>query len=1243
MLHHIIAFSIRQKLIIGLFMIGWIAWGLFELSRLPIDAVPDITNNQVQIITVSPGLSAPDMERLVTFPVEQSCSNISGLVELRSFSRFGLSVITVVFNDETDVYWARQQIAERIQIVQAELPSGLPTPYMAPVTTGLGEIYQYVVRPAPGYEHVYTPQELRTIQDWQVRRALLRTEGVADVSSFGGLLKQYVVSVSPDKLKSYSLSIDDVFLALEQNNGNTGGAYIEKGPSVLFIRSEGLVKSLDDIRRIPLRIAENGTPLLLETVAEVHTDNALRYGAMCFNDQGEVAGAVVMMLKGENSSDVIARVKQRISEIQKQLPEGVIIEAFLDRTKMVNHAIGTVEENLAMAGLIVVFVLVFFFGSMRAGLLVASVIPLSMLFAVILMNKLGVSGNLMSLGAIDFGLIVDGAVIIVEAILHAIAVNPRWKGQKLLTHAQMDEEVERSAGKMMNSAVFGQLIIFVVYLPILYLQGIEGKMFRPMAQTVAFAIAGAFILSLTYIPMMSALVLSKKISHTPTLSDRFMGFLQKHYRKLLDKVLNWKKSIIVSSLLIFGISIVILMQLGGEFIPELEEGDFAVETRVLTGSNLNTTIAATQQASTLLLQQFPEIEKIVTKIGSGEIPTDPMPIEAADMMIILKDKSEWTSASGFDELAEKMGDAVSVIPGITTGFQYPVQMRFNELMTGARQDVVCKIFGENLDTLSAFADKLAGIAGGVEGAVELYVEKVNGMPQLIVLPNREQLARYGVSIAELNRAINMSFAGAFAGKVYEDEKRFDLVVRLAGGARSSVSDIANLAIATNGGQKVPLYMLAEIKEISGPNQIQRENAHRRIVVGFNVRGRDVETIVHELEQKVGEQLNLPAGYTITYGGAFQNLQDAKQRLSVSIPIALLLILLLLYFTFRNMALTILVFTAIPMSAIGGILSLWLRDMPFSISAGVGFIALFGIAVLDSIVLIAKFTELRQNGDMSINDIVREGTHVRLRPVMIAAIVPALGFLPMALSTGAGAEVQRPLATVVIGGLVSSTLLTLVLLPILYTLIYSKIKIKKPIAAASIALLLLAGGQSRSQSLTLQTCLQSGEEHYPLLMAAREKAKAAEALSGSGWNIPFTDIGFEHGNINSFQTDNKVSIDQALQWPGVYSARKKMLQSGAEGAGMEAAFTRKIMRTHIEYWYRYCVYLMEQEVWIQRMDSLYQMEQKLLDERLRQGVASRDESAWATLGRQQLAQWQWENQKNDLGSYLPAAGADRCSR
>lgn len=1155
MLNKIIEFSIKNKLLVGLFTIMLIIYGAFELRKLPIDAVPDITNNQVQVITIAPSYGATDIERLVTFPVEQANSNISGLKEIRSYSRFGLSLVTIVFNDDVDIYWARQQVAERLQLVQAEIPNGIGTPSMGPISTGLGEIYQYVVRPKKGYEHKYSITELRTIQDWIIRRQLLGVKGVAEVSSFGGKLKQYEVAVNPNKLQSYGVTINDVFKALETNNQNTGGGYIEKSAGVLYIRSEGLITNAEEIGNINIKNTKSNTPLLIKNVAEVKIGHATRYGALTYNDEGEVSGAIVMMLKGGNSNVVIKDIKAKIETIQKALPEGVVIEPFLDRTKMVDNAINTVKNNLLEGALIVVFVLVLFLGNIRAGFLVASVIPLSMLFAVIMMNIFGVSGNLMSLGALDFGLIVDGAVIIVEAVMHQLIHSGKYPGLNKLSKKQMDTEVKSASSKMMNSAVFGQIIILIVYLPILTLEGIEGKMFKPMAQTVAFALIGAFILSLTYIPMMSSIFLSRKTVHKENFSDRMMNAIGGFYRKALLKLLTIPKIVIGTTIILFIMAIFTLTRMGGEFIPSIEEGDYAVETRVLAGSNLNTTIENTQKVVHILKTRFPEVEKVVTKIGSSEIPVEPLPMDMGDMIITLKDKKEWTSAKTFDELSAKMTEAAKEVPGVTTSFQFPVQMRFNELMTGARQDVVCKIFGEDLDTLSHYAKQLGNIVGTVQGAADLYVETISGIPQIVIEYNRPLVAQFGLSIEEINDIVNAAFAGKSSGLVFEGEKRFSLVVRLDQDNRKDLVDVQNLLIPTPSGTSVPLYQLAKVDLKDSPNQIQREDAKRRILVGFNVKDRDVATIVDELRTKVDAQLKLPAGYIVTYGGAFENLNAAKDRLMIAVPVSLGLIFILLYFAFNSIKQGLLIYTAIPLSAIGGIFFLALRDMPFSISAGVGFIALFGIAVLNGIVLVAEFNRLKSSGETDMKEIVLKGTASRLRPVLMTAAVASLGFLPMAISSGAGGEVQRPLATVVIGGLLIATLLTLFVLPILYMIFEKGHKLKKPAIAPIIFLLLLVGsGANAQQPIALQAALDSAKANNLNIKQAHLQEAYSKQLISAANIIPKTQLTTEYGKFNSNFIDTRFGLSQEFSFPTVYKRQKQV---------NEAEWKYSVLKTNIQ--------------------------------------------------------------------------------
>ncbi|MFA6059173.1 MAG: CusA/CzcA family heavy metal efflux RND transporter [Taibaiella sp.] len=1222
MLTKIIELSIKNKLIIGIFIIALIGYGIYQLKQLPIDAVPDITNNQVQVITMAPALGAPDVERLITFPIEQANNNIPGLKELRSFSRFGLSVVTIVFEDATDIYWARQQVSERLQQAKENIPQGVGRPVLAPVTTGLGEIYQYTVRPRKGYEHKYNAMDLRTIQDWIVRRQLLGVKGVAEVSSFGGLLKQYEIAVSPQKLMANNVTISDVFVSLEKNNQNTGGAYIEKGPTALFIRSEGLVDSIEDIKNIVVKNLVNGTPLFIRDVAEVRLGNATRYGAMTYNGTEQVSGAVVMMLKGANSNEVISNIKERIRQIQTTLPEGVIIDPFLDRTKMVNNAIGTVAKNLMEGALIVIFVLVLFLGNVRAGLLVASVIPLSMLFAIIMMNLFGVSGNLMSLGALDFGLIVDGAVIIVEAVMHKLSHNKQITGNNRLTQPDMDNEVKNAATRMMNSAVFGQIIILIVYLPIFTLQGIEGKMFKPMAQTVAFALAGAFILSLTYVPMMSALFLSKKTSHKKTFSDKMMLRMETFYQHSLQKALGIPKAIVVTVLALFVVAIVVLSRLGGEFIPALPEGDFAVDTRVLPGSNLNTSIDAVSKASKIILEKFPEVEKVVAKTGSSEVPTDPMPIEASDLMIILKNRSQWVSAKTYDELEAKMSKELEAVPGVTFGFQYPVAMRFNELISGARQDVVCKIFGENLDTLAFYANKMGNLCNTIQGSSGLYVEAATGMPQIVIRYNRAIIAQYGLNISDINRVVSTAFAGESCGTIYEEEKRFDLVVRLDNEKRKNISDVQNLLIATPHGTQIPLNAVANISIIEGPNQIQRENSQRRIIVGFNVRGRDVQSMVRELQTKVAQQIKLPPGYYITYGGAFENLEAAKKRLYLAVPVSLCLIFLLLYFAFHSVKQGLLIYSAIPLSAIGGILALAIRGIPFSISAGVGFIALFGVAVLNGIVLIAEFNRLREEGLTDLRQIVIRGTKTRLRPVLMTAFVASLGFLPMAISTGEGAEVQRPLATVVIGGLLIATFLTLFVLPILYVMVQKRSSMKGTATGTltvSLLFIIFSFQEATAQTpITLQAAIDTALKNNLSVKNEKLRTEYHQKLIRSATSIPATNLIGEYGQINSFYSDKKIGLSQTISFPKVYTAQKSLLTEEWKSSLLNAEMQETQLKKQVTKAFFNIIYLQQKQRLLQKNDSLFTEFLSKASLRFNKGESNVLEKATAENQRGQIA-------------------------
>jgi cobalt-zinc-cadmium resistance protein CzcA len=1190
MLNSIIRFSVRNKLIIGLLTLAWIVWGLIELSRLPIDALPDITSNQVQVITASPTLASPEVERIITFPIEQACFNIPGLKEIRSISRFGLSVVTIVFRDDVDNYWARQQVSERILAKRDEIPRGSGLPELAPMTTGLGEIYQYILKPKPGYEARYSLEELRTIQDWIVRRQLLGTPGVADVSSFGGNLKQYEIAIRTEQLKGMGITIDEVFFAIEKNNQNSGGSYIEKGPATLFIRTEGLAGSIGDIGDIFIRATSEGMPVHIRDVADVRIGKAVRFGAMTYGSEGEVAGAVVLMLKGSNASQVVAGVKKKIENIRTNLPEGIELVTFYDRTKIVDRAIKTVKTNLLEGALIVIFILVIFLGNLRASLIVASVIPLAMMFAVGMMNLFGVSGNLMSLGALDFGLIVDGAVIIVEAVMHRLY--HRHIYNRLIEQSEMDDAVIASSSRMMNAAVFGQAIILIVYLPILTLTGIEGKMFRPMAQTVAFALIGAFILSLTYVPMMTSLLLSRQVREERNWTDRAMEKIKSGYAWLLEKVFAFPRVVILGALALFIFSVFIATRLGGEFIPKLEEGDFAVDSRLITGTSLTHSVETALQAARIL-EKFPEVERIVTRIGSSEIPTDPMPVEMTDVMITLKDKEKWTSAGSYDELADRMSDSLRNIPGYTAGFQYPIQMRFNELIAGARQDVVCKIFGENLDSLAEAAGELGALISGIPGAADIYVERVTGLPQIVIRYKRDLLSMYRLSVDDVNRTIRTAFAGESAGMIYENERRFDVVVRLQEQARQDIGDIRQLMVSTGTGMQVPLQQLADINLEVGPNQIQREDAKRRIIVGFNTRGRDVQSVVDELQRKVSTGLTMPAGYYIHYGGQFENLVEARKRLSIAVPIALALIFMMLYFAFRSVPYGLMIFTAIPLSAIGGVLSLWLRGMPFSISAGVGFIALFGVAVLNGIVLITEFNRLKKEGMKDIRKIIMEGTALRLRPVLMTAAVASFGFLPMAISQSAGAEVQRPLATVVIGGLITATMLTLLVLPLLYYWVENRRSMRPGGASALVILLFcippaasMAQGRPQGRQVSLDSMLAMGMRQNLSLQAERRTSDYWNALAERTVELPKTQVGMEYGNINSFNNDTRIMLNQGFSMPSVYKRQRELYIAQRGSAQANATLRESELRREIRQNYYLMQDLLLRRELLLQLDTAY---------------------------------------------------------
>lgn len=1049
MFQKLITYSIHHKMVVGILTVALAVWGIWSLVHLPFDSTPDITNNQVQVITQAPSLGAQEVEQYITSPIEMALANIPRQEERRSISRSGLSVVTLVFDDGADIYWARSQISQVLEAVAKELPANADTE-LGPIATGLGEIFHYTVRPEKGYEDRYSLTQLRTIQDWIVRKQLSGTPGVAEVSGWGGYVKQYEVAVDTDQLNANGLTISDLFDALQRNNANTGGSYIEQNSNQYYIRGLGVVKSFDDIANITVKTIE-GTPVRIKDVAKVQEGHATRFGAVTRNGEGEVVAGIAIMLKGENFQQVIKNVKERINQIQKSLPEGVVIEPFIDRTNLVERVEGTIAHNLIAGGLIVIFVLVLFLGNWRAGLVVASVIPLSMLFAFALMKAFGVDGNLMSLGAIDFGMIVDSAVIIVEAVVThinrgdfsqpgvraAYIARHTVGGGFALTQAEMDAEVHYSASRIRQSAAFGEIIIMIVYIPLMTLVGIEGKMFRPMAFTVFFAILGAFILSLTYVPMASSLFLSRKVHTEATFSDRMISRLQTWYRPVLEWVLRRRKDVITVAVALCCVSVVGLKFLGGEFIPSLDEGDFAVEMSMAQGTSLSQMVETCTKAEKLLKSEYPEVKQVVSRIGSAEIPTDPMPVERADIMVALKPKAEWTSATTTSDLMEKMEATLKNIPGMEAEFSQPIQMRNNELLTGIKQDVAIKIFGDDLNTLILQAEKVGKMISNVRGVSGVMVEQVAGLPQIQVRCNHERMAEYGVSVDDVNQVLETAFAGGTAGVVFEGERKFDIVLRLDKDVRT-IEALQTLAIPVSAGQQegpaavtVPLNQLADIVYETAPAQVSHEDGARRIYVGFNVKGRDVQSTVDEIQHLLDSKLQLPDGYYYTYGGEFKNLQSAVNRLMIVVPLALVIILLLLYATVKSARESLFVFSAIPFAAIGGVWALWLRDMPFSISAGVGFIALFGVSVLNGIVLIGQMNQMQREGVTDVQKRIIDSCMIRLRPVLMTALVASMGFLPMALSHGDGAEVQRPLATVVIGGLITSTLLTLLVLPAIY--------------------------------------------------------------------------------------------------------------------------------------------------------------------------------------------------------------------
>ncbi|WP_304131280.1 CusA/CzcA family heavy metal efflux RND transporter [Mesonia mobilis] len=1194
MINKIIDFSIRNKMIIGLLMIAWIGFGIWSMRQVPVDANPDITNNQVQVITQAPNLGTEDIEQFVTYPVEVAMSNLPQVKEIRSVSRFGLSVVTIVFEDKAGTYLPRQLVAEKLIEVQEEIPEGFGKPTMGPISTGLGEIYQYTLEVEDEYKNEYSSTDLRSFQDWIIRRQMSLVPGVVEVNAFGGKIKQYEVAVHPEELKAIGMSIAEVFSALQQNNQNTGGAYIEKNHQANFIRGEGLARNLDDIRQMVIK-NENGIPIKIKDVAEVKIGNAVRYGALTKDGKGEAVGGMILMLKGANSNEVITRVKERMQQIEKSLPEGVHIQPFLDRSDLIAETTGTIKNNLIEGGLIVIFILVLLLGNWRGGLIVASTIPLALLFAFILMNVFDVWANLMSLGAIDFGIIVDGAVIIVESTVFFLYTYVKKK-QVEITSENRNEITAKASKKMMNSAFFGQLIIMIVFIPILALEGVEGKMFRPMALTFIFAMIGAMILCLTYVPMISALFIRVPKKSKPSWGDKFVFWVERNYEKALQKSLSKGKWIIGSSILVLALAIFTFTKMGGEFIPQLDEGDIAFHVILKPGSSLSEMIETTTKVQQIIKEKYPEAKSVISRIGVADVPTDPMPMDISDTFIILKPKSEWTSASTKEELIANIKEDISVIPGVSYEFTQPIEMRFNELLSGVREDVAIKLFGEDLQVLADKAKEMGKIIASVDGVADMKVEATTGLPQITVNYNRNKLAQYGLQISKLNTLIQTAFAGGKAGVIFEGEKRYDLIVRLAESERKNIQNVENLYVDLPNGNQIPLREVATISYQPGPMQISRDNTNRRTYVGINIRNRDVQSVVEDIQQKLDEEFKLPAGYYIRYGGAFENFERASNRLQTVVPIALVLIFILIYFALKSFAETLMIYLAIPMATIGGIFALWLRDMPFSISAGVGFIVLFGVAVLNGLVMINGLNELKEEGEKNLTNRILKGTKRRVRPIMLTAFTDVLGFLPMAISASSGAEVQRPLATVVIGGLITSTLLTLFILPILYQWIEKRkerqSKSFKNVAITGIVIFFFIpfNGNAQEQPITeigMDEAIQLAQKNYPLFKNKQLEINRQQAKKANILDLGKTQIYTSGEEINDNQgVYTWVNIGQQnIDLLGI-SAKKKLMNAEVKLAKEALSLSQlEVEREVKKAWTS--AYSAKQKLQLyQRLDSIY---------------------------------------------------------
>ena len=1211
MLEKIIAFSLKNKLIVLLFTLGVFGYGIYSVTQISIGAVPDVTNNQVQVITTSQNLSTQDIEQYITYPVEVEMANLPSVKQIRSISKFGLSVVTIVFEDEIGTYLPRQLIAEKIKSASAKIPEGFGTPEMGPITTGLGEIYQYTIEVKPEYKDQYSVTDLRTIQDWVIKRQLSGIKGVVEINTWGGFLKQYEVAINSAKLKSMNIATRDVFTALEKNNSIAGGAYIEKVNQSFFIRGEGKVKSLDDIENIVVANT-NGIPIYIKDVAEVRFGSANRFGAITGNGEGEKVLGQVMMLKGANSKQVIDDVKDRVAKIQKTLPKGIYINPFLERSELVGKTTMTVAENLILGCLIVIFVVIVLLGNWRSGLVVASVIPLCLLFAITFMNIFGIDANLLSLGAIDFGIIIDVAVFIVEFISFQIAHKSRHLIllNKEEQQIKIDEIVYNSASKMMNSAVFGQLIIIIVFIPIFSLTGIEGKMFKPMAMTFSFALVGALLFCFTYVPVISSLFLKPKEENLNSFSNKLINKLNSWYLPVITWALANTKKVMYGAVAILVFSIGLFSTMGGEFIPTLDEGDFVIQPVLKTGTSLTKTIETTTKIEKIILKNFPEVSQVVSRIGAAEVPTDPMSMEETDVIVKLKPKGEWVSATTKDGLADKIKTAINKqIPNMDIEFTQPIEMRFNELISGTRSDVAVKIFGEDLNVLAKKAKEIKEAIKNVEGASDIIIEKTEGLPQMSVVYNRSKIARYGLNITDLNEMIALGFAGKTVGTVFEGEKRFDMVIRLDKSNRKDIEDLRNLYISTASGQQIPLQELAEINYNIGPAKISRDNTQRRIVIGINVRNRDMQSVVDDVQKIIKDKIKLAPGYNISYGGQFENLLSAKARLLIAVPIALILIFILLFFAFGSVREALLVYSAIPLSIVGGILLLWIRGLPFSISAGVGFIALFGIAVLNGIVIIEHFKELSHQGMKDIDEMIIKGTTSKLRPVLLTAAAAALGFLPMALSSSVGAEVQRPLATVVIGGLISATILTMVVLPILYKVFQEKkhkmpkFKIHDKSMLIIFFLMLSSVSFSQENKSELDNLITKAIENNKGLKASQLQVDKMKANINAAYTFDKTNVYYNYDKNNlavNNQPLNVFGIQQKFAFPTVYGVQKKVFNSEFEKEEATFNIKKSKLTYQVSNVYNHIVYLQNQEKLYHYLDSLYQNFSKASDRKFELG-------------------------------------------